>query len=127
MEASVAVAAPWKFRGNESRRRRRCAVDISVETSRRRRCAVDIPWRRASRRRYYKDKFRRDLVQIIGDRTVELRDLVQEVARIRAPVLRMSTKVFLRTYPEIFLVETNLASTFSSVRLNKNYDPPLYI
>ena len=38
----------------------------------------------------------------------------------------MSTKVFMRTYPELFLIETSLVSGKSSVRRNKNLDPPLY-
>ena len=67
-------------------------------------------------------------MEIIGDRKVMIEDLVKELheGKVRAPVLRMSTKVFMRTYPELFLIETSLVSGKSSVRRNKNLDPPLY-
>ena len=65
------------------------------------------------------------LVITIGEATWELRDLVQAIKR--PPVIRQSTKVFLRMYPDVFHMTTNLNSGFSTVKLNKTLDPPLYL
>ena len=62
---------------------------------------------------------------------MELRDLVEELRKQgnqgRPPVIRQSTKVFLRMYPDIFHLTTDLGSGFSQVKLNKNLDPPIYL
>lgn len=74
---------------------------------------------------YYVEQYKEHLIKVIGDRQVELCDLVHEVKK--PPVLRTSTKVFLRMYPETFLVETSLVSNLSNVRLNKDMSVPIFL
>ena len=76
---------------------------------------------------YYVEKFKEDLVRLIGDKQLEVSEIVTLVHKTKPPVLRMSTKVFMRMYPEVFLMETSLRSDLSKVSLNKNGDLPMFL
>lgn len=76
---------------------------------------------------YYVDQFKAALVKRIGDEVVELCDLVHCDLVHKPPVIRTSTKVFLRKYPEVFLVTTSLRSNRSNVRMNKDLSPPIFL
>ena len=74
---------------------------------------------------YYVEQFKAALLKRLGNDVVDLCDLVHSVAK--PPVLRTSTKVFLRKYPETFLVTTSLRSDRSNVRVNKDMSPPIFL
>ena len=54
-------------------------------------------------------------------------ELVELVKGKKPPVLRTSTKVFMRMYPETFLLTTSLRSDRTNVELNKDMTVPLFI
>lgn len=65
---------------------------------------------------YYEDFYLKKLLDVLGDQKMMLSELIRLAKR--PPVLRMTTRVFLRKYPDVFVVETSLVSNRSSVRKN---------
>lgn len=73
---------------------------------------------------WYEETYCRELLRGIGDKRVAVSALNQLAKR--PPVLRMSTRVLLRKYPDLFAVETSLASQESVVRKNTDAALPLF-
>lgn len=65
---------------------------------------------------HYEDLYRRELLDVLGDQKLMLSELIRLAKK--PPVLRMTTRVFLRKYPDVFVVETSLVSNRSFVRKN---------
>lgn len=73
---------------------------------------------------WYEETYCRELLRGIGDSRVAVSALKQFAKR--PPVLRMSTRVLLRKYPDLFALETSLASQESVVRKNTDAALPLF-
>lgn len=67
---------------------------------------------------YYERQYKDELFRVLGDDKMDLTELIQKASK--PPVLRMTTHVFLRKYPDFFVVETSLASNLSRVRKNSD-------
>jgi|TARA_B100000482_G_scaffold166128_1_gene130419 hypothetical protein len=76
---------------------------------------------------FYVDQFKDLLTDLIGDKQLSVAELVELVKGKKPPVLRTSTKVFMRMYPETFLLTTSLRSDRTNVELNKDMTVPLFI
>ena len=65
---------------------------------------------------HYEKVFLEELQKHLEGKTLALEDLIA-VAR-KPPVIRTSTRVFLRKYPDVFALETSLETQLSRVKLN---------
>uniref|UniRef100_A0A7S3NQ47 Uncharacterized protein n=1 Tax=Aureoumbra lagunensis TaxID=44058 RepID=A0A7S3NQ47_9STRA len=73
---------------------------------------------------YYEQLYVKELKRVIGNDELSLSEVIQ-IAK-KPPVLRTSTRVFLRKYPDLFFVSTSLVSNLSTVRLNTENSLPLF-
>ena len=74
---------------------------------------------------WYERWFVKELLRVLGDKQLMITDLIQLANK--PPALRISTKVFLRRYPDKFYLETSLISNQTSVKKNTDGSLPMFI
>ncbi|KAJ1448789.1 hypothetical protein M885DRAFT_537750 [Pelagophyceae sp. CCMP2097] len=73
---------------------------------------------------YYEQRLIEEIERHLGHKEVEVVDLIRQLRR--PPVIRSSTRVFLRRWPDKFVTVTDIASGHSRVRRNFDGFEPVF-